>query len=261
MSKTFKDNKPFSAHERIQVPPDTSICFVGDIHEHSEQFFKLLDKYKPGPKKWLVSVGDVWDKGYGRKAAEDITDELAHLQKDGIGWAIRGNHEIKLIKKTRKSDDKLSKQLKWWAKQPLVITFEFPRGALVTTLHAGVTPKMTMVSLKTDIEVVYVRDVDENGKMIPLIWKVNEEGEKILVKSKEGGKSWHELYDGRFGYIVSGHVAQKDGTPSFYNHSANIDTGVYESGILTGQVFDSNGRRSELIQVEGTPFKPNIAGE
>jgi len=258
MGKTNKDVKQFSAYERVFVPKDTEVCFVGDIHEHSEQFFKLLEEYKPGPNRWLVSVGDVWDKGYGVKAAEDITDELIDLQKRGIGFAVRGNHEVKAVKKARKSDKKMTKQLKWWSNQPFVISFEFPLGNVVTVLHAGVTPKMTGVSLKNDIEVVYVRDVDENGKMIPLIWN---DSRTVLAPAKSGGQPWHELYDGRFGYIVSGHVAQKDGVPKFYNHSANIDSGVYESGILTGQVFTPNGKLGRLIQVEGVPFKPKLPGE
>ena len=261
MSNTYKDKKEFSAYERIKVPVNTSICVVGDMHEHSEQFFKLIHEYKPNESRWLVSLGDVYDKGYGEKAANDITDELKHLQKDGICFAVRGNHEIKRIKTAKKSKDKLSPQMKWWTRQPLVITFEFPRGNLVTVLHAGVTPKMTEFSLRADIEVVYVRDVDDSGKMIPLIWKVNEEGEKVLVKAREGGSSWHDVYDGRFGYIVSGHVAQKDGVPKFYNYSCNIDTGVYDSGILTGQVFSPDGKRDRLITVTGVPFKPRIAGE
>ncbi len=260
MGKTYKDIKPFSAYERISVPKDTSICFVGDIHEHPEQFFKLLEIYKPGPKRWISLVGDVKDKGYGEKAFNTITDELISQQKHGIGFAVRGNHELKAIKKARKSSDKPSSQLKWWAKQPLVISFEFPHGTIVTTLHAGVTPRMTNVNLSNDIEVVYVREVDETGKMIPLIWEVNEAGEKVLVKSKEG-QLWHEIYDGRFGYIVSGHMAQKDGKPKFYNYSTNIDSAVYETGILSAQVFNPDGRLGELIQVDGTPFCPNIPGE
>lgn len=261
MGKTYKDRSAFSAYEKIKVPRDTSICFVGDIHEHPEQFFKLVDQYKPGENRWIVSVGDVCDKGYGPNAARKITEELKEYQKKGFGFAVRGNHELKILKKARKSKDSTPDWLKWWAKQPLVISFEFPRGSIVTTLHAGVTPKMTSNDLGSDIEVVYVRDVDNIGKMIPLIWINGEDGKKALIPAREGGTPWHEKYDGRFGYIVSGHAAQKDGVPKFYNYSANIDSGVYETGILTGQVFTPDGKRGELIQVTGEAFKPKLEGE
>jgi predicted phosphodiesterase len=258
MNNIYKDRKKFKPYTVVKVPENVSIMVIGDVHEHSEQFFKLIDEWGPSENRWLVSVGDVYDKGFGTKEAERITDKLAYFQDKGICWAVRGNHELKVIKKNKNN---LTSQLKWWKDQPLVLSFEFQRGERLSVVHAGISPKMDESQLGSNIEVCYIRDVDDDGNMIPLVWKQNENGSSTLVKSKEGGTSWHNLYDGRFGYIVSGHAAQKDGVAKFYNYSCNLDSGVYETGILTGQVFNYNCKLERLITVKGNAFKPELNTE
>lgn len=243
----------FKQHiSKIHVKKNISIMAIGDIHEHPEQFNKIINEWDPSDERWVVSVGDVFDKGFGTKAAEKITQKLMDLNSKGIGFAVKGNHELKQIRKNRKN---LTKELRWWQERPLSICFSFENGSTVTVLHAGVTPKTSQESLKKDIEICYVRDIDENGKMIPLVWKKDNENNDILVKAKEGGYNWHDIYDGRFGYIVSGHAAQKDGLAKFYNYSCNIDSGVFETGVLTGQVFNSDGSLGKTIIVTGKIFK------
>jgi len=244
-----------TSRQYIQVPKGVSIAVMGDVHEHPEQFFAMLDAVRPQENMWLVSIGDIYDKGFGLRAAEKITDELIRLQNKGICYAVRGNHELKLIRKARKTP-KFSSQLKWWSNQPLVLTFNFENRNSITVLHAGVTPNMTESDLGHGVEVVYVRDVDENGVMIPLVWK-DIDGVSTLMKSKEGGSNWHDLYDGRFGYIVAGHAAQKDGA-KFFDYSCNLDSGVYDTGKLTAQLFNDEGKTIRIQTVEGTPFKPEL---
>jgi hypothetical protein len=231
----------------IETPQDTSILVIGDIHEHPEQFFGLIDQYNPCHNRWVVSVGDVYDKGFGTKAAERITDELISFDKKGFGFAVKGNHEYKWV---RKNSNNPTEQLLWWSKRPLSLSFKFPSEKIITIVHGGISPQMTSPNCT---EVLFTRDVDELG-MIPLKWVVVE-GERQLVKSREGGTSWHNLYDGRFGYVVAGHHPQKDGIPKFYNNSCNIDSGVYETGILHGQIINSNGELGNLIKTIGEPFK------
>ncbi len=246
-----------TSRQYISVPEGVELCVIGDVHEHSEQFFKAVDEIKPSWNRILVSIGDVFDKGWGIREAEKITDKLIDLKNRGCCYAIRGNHEVKLIKKNRRTE-KFSEQLKWWSNQPLVLTFTFEKTrAIVNVIHAGVTPKMSDADLGHSIEVVYVRDVDEAGEMIPLTWK-NIDGVDTLVKSKDGGCVWHEAYDGRLGYICSGHAAQKDGVPKFYNYSCNLDTGIYETGKLCCQWITDEGKLGKLVEVMGTPAKPEL---
>lgn len=236
---------------KIKVPKGVQLAFVGDAHEHSEQFFKLIEKVNPSENIWFISAGDCISKGFGEKEFEKITDKLIELSEKGICFAVKGNHEAKEIKKNKKN---LSKQLSWWKERPLSLIFEFYNGSRVTCVHAGVTPKMTFDDLESNSEVYYVRDVDSDG-MIPLKW-IKENGKDVLVKSRPGGTEWHNLYDGRFGYIVSGHAAIKEGIPKFYNYSCNLDTACYETGILTCQTFTADGKLGELIQVSGPAAKP-----
>ena len=237
----------------IKVPPGSRIAVIGDIHEHREQFDKLLEKIKPSPKTILVSVGDIYDKGYGPRVAEEIIDVLQPFIKDGYAYVLRGNHELKVIRKARQNNS-MTNHLTWMDKQPLALTFQFRNGTFLTVVHAGVLPAHTWEGIFTDIEVCYIRNLDEDGKLIKKIWK-KIDGRDVLVPEKPGGAPWHKSYDGRFGYIASGHDAQQDGIPKFYNHSCNLDTAVYNTGIMTAQLFGENGRE-ELIMVTGPARKP-----
>lgn len=238
----------------IKVPKGVRLAIVGDVHEHSEQFFKLIDEVGPAENMWFISVGDCIDKGFGEEEFNKITNKLIELHEKSIGFAVKGNHEIKAIRKNKKN---LSKQLLWWKSCPLSLTFEFYNGSLITVVHAGVTPKTTWQDLQDNTEVCYVRDIDENDIMIPLKW-IDQNGEKILIKSKDNGIIWHNLYFGKFGYIVSGHSPQYDGIPKFYNYSCNLDSCIYETGILSCQILTENGKLGELIQIPGKAAKPNV---
>jgi hypothetical protein len=239
----------------ITVPKNTKIAVVGDVHEHDEQFFKMLDKINPNKNMWFVSLADLRDKGFGEESFNKIVNKIIELKNNGFGFIVKGNHELKKFNYYKKNPESMSPELKWLKTQPLALSFQFRTGNRLTVVHAGVTPLHTWEDLDSNIEVCYVRDVDEEGKMIPLKW-IEKSGKRILVKAKEGGCSWHEVYDGRFGYIASGHAAQIDGIAKFYNYSCNLDSAVFETGILTAQIFSDEGKLLDLITVNGTPAKP-----
>ena len=228
----------------ILVPKDTKIAVVGDIHEHEDQFDRLLEKINPSEKMYFVSVGDVYDKGFGVSVAESITDKIRSMSEKGYGFVVRGNHELKNIKRARNAKA-MTPQLSWFEKQPLALSFVFHNGSRVTVVHGGVKPSHTWDDLDHDIETSYIRKLDENGEMIKLEWFGDE-----LRPAKPGGAAWHETYDGRFGYIVAGHEPLKDGKPKFYNYSCNIDTACYCTGVMTCQVLSDKGL-DVLYSVEG----------
>lgn len=239
----------------IRVPKDVRIAVVGDVHEHDDQFSKMISKIQPDAKTWFVSVGDVIDKGYGIESFNKVTNELMAYQKAGIGFAVRGNHEIKVLKSAKKSG-KVSKELAWWKEQPLCLRFQFENGHTLTVVHAGVAPKHNLIDLFRDYSVCYVRDVDETGEMISLVWKeIN--GKKTLTKPRSG-INWHDAYDGRFGYVVSGHNAQRDGEAKYFGYSCNLDSCVYNTGRLTCQVFNNRGGLDEKVVVDGEAFNPEL---
>lgn len=232
----------------IKLPPGTKIGVVGDIHEHKEQFQRIIDRFKPSEKNILVSVGDIYDKGFGQEIGNEIVDILRPLVTVGQAFVLRGNHELKVIRKAR-AENKMTSQLEWMEQQPLAVSFQFEGGSYLTAMHGGITPAHTWESIFSDIQICYVRSLDEQGKMIKKVWR-NQDGRRLLVPEKEGGTTWHKSYDGRFGYIAAGHDAQKDGIPKFYNYSCNLDTAVYQTGVLTMQVFSSHGKE-DLVMVAG----------
>lgn len=240
----------------IKVPKDVRVIVCGDIHEHEEQFNELWKSIKPSETTWLVVVGDIYSKGFGIKAAERITKKIKKAKKKGFAYAIQGNHELKHIRRARKSKNGLSSALKWWDKQPLGLSFEFHNRLRVTVVHGGVLPRHSWADLAEDVETCYVRKIDEHGNLIPLVKKIVD-GKLIIEPKYPGGKVWHELYDGRFGYIASGHDSQKDGVPKFYNYSCNLDTAVYNTGKLTALEF-INGNKGETITISGDAKYPDV---
>lgn len=241
---------------RIEVPNGTKIVVVGDIHEHEYQFDKLIEEVKPSEKMFFVSVGDIYDKGFGKNVAESITNKIRAMVESGYGFVIRGNHELKNIRIAQKQYT-MTDELRWFNKQPLTISFQFPNRSLLTIVHGGVKPTTTWRDLDTDIETCYIRDLDEDGNYIKATYVI-ENGKKIMKPSKPGGKPWHHFYNGRFGYIASGHQSQKDGVAKFYNYSCNLDTATYHTGKLTAQVFNEQGIRDDIITIKGDAKHPNL---
>lgn len=232
----------------IKVPIGTKIAVITDCHEHSEQFFKLLDIIKPQKNMWLVSLGDLYDRGFGKDKAELMVRKIRELNELGIGYMVNGNHELRNIRRAKEAN-RMTPELEWLDKQPFVISFVFSNNTRLTCLHGGVKQSFTWDNLRNnDTNLAYIRYLDENGNQLTFD-KTKVDG-KTIYKMKAHGKMWHEFYDGRFGYIASGHEPQKDGAPKYYKYSCNLDTGCYDTGLLTAQIFSENGRE-EMIQVSG----------
>lgn len=221
----------------IKLKEYQSLLFIGDIHEQWELYYQLKnlviqDELSSNKEIIFVSLGDIFDKGYGLEFGLKIFYDLKETRPSYI---LCGNHEAKKIERKESL-----LPIQEFEKLPKVLSFVFESKYRVTAMHAGVTPKHTWNDLKFNNDVLYTREIDENDDPIPLIW-VNVNNEKKLIPKKQNGINWHEKYDGRFGFIVSGHQMQKDGVAKFYKHSCNIDSGAYLTGILTGALFDQDG--------------------
>jgi Calcineurin-like phosphoesterase len=237
----------------IQVPKDVEIAVVGDIHGHPEQFFKLIDTVKPSEKRLFVSVGDLVDKGYGEKAEIKIMSKMRELCDQKIGFIVQANHEWKHIRRY-KNKDKMPDHIKWAATWPFSLSFVFSSQLRLTIVHGGVKPTHTWQDLESNTDLLYIRQLDENNDIIPLHLLKRQDGSRMYIQERPG-TLWHELYDGRFGYIASGHDAQKDGIAKFYKHSCNLDSSCYSTGILNCQIFSERGR-GELIKITGPAAHP-----
>ena len=128
---------------RISVPRGIRLAIVGDSHGHAKAFSSASQEALEAGC-WLVSLGDVHDKGWGPKEENEITSILMDAQEKGYGYAIKGNHEIKNIRKNRHTT--LTKELEWWNKQPVCISFDFWNGTKITVVHGGITPHLKSLS-------------------------------------------------------------------------------------------------------------------
>jgi serine/threonine protein phosphatase 1 len=66
------------------------ILAIGDIHGHRVALDAVLAAVAPGPKDWIITVGDYVDRGPDSKG---VLDRMLELQKGGNLIALRGNHE------------------------------------------------------------------------------------------------------------------------------------------------------------------------
>ena len=240
---------------KIKVPKSSKIVVVGDIHEHEEQVNKLFDEIIPSENLFLVFVGDFYHKGFGINVANSIISRVKASADEGNTFAIKGNHELKEIRQSKRNG-RMTDLLRWVNKCPLSLCFEFSNRTLLTVVHGGVRPGHTWDDLDTNVETAYIRQLDSNGDFIKYE-RVVIDGCVEMKPVKPGGIIWHEMYDGRFGYIASGHNAQKDGVAKFYNYSCNLDTAVYHTGKLTAQVFSEKGKE-EMFTFTGPAKYPDL---
>lgn len=82
----------------------------------------------------------------------------------------------------------------WLKDKPNVINLNFDRGANIIITNGGISD--TIKNLYNNLEASFVNLINN--------------------------KPWHELYDGRFGRVISN--LPLDDSPSFYNYSARIGT-------------------------------------
>lgn len=243
----------------IHIDSDVKLVCISDVHEHTEQFFNILKQFPPSNKQRLVVIGDVFDKGHGREAAEEIAETIKSYAEQGLAYYVQGNHELKNIKKSKKLGE-LSSIMKWVNSRPLALSFCYPNGTRYTVLHAGVDPKMHWHDLSRDLNVCYIRVLSNKTHTHVSMRKVSiENGDSYWEPVEKDVSNWHDLYDGRFGYIISGHDYNDDG-PVFNKYSCNIDTGVFVSGKLTAVVFGENGRE-QIYQAIGTALSPSKSGK
>jgi len=200
----------------ISIPKGGKIAVVGDIHCQEQQFDELVELVNPRPEVLLVSVGDVY--GYDDDSvAESIIRKMQKME----ALMVQGNHEAKRIRRVQETGEDVTPELNWVMQQPLSLSFTFEETRLrITVVHAGVAPVHNWTDLVDNSDVYYVRNVNSEGK------------------PAQEGTCWHDVYDGRFGYIVSGHTTHSEA--KFYEHSCNLDT---LGTALTAQIFDAKGQK------------------
>lgn len=85
----------------LQPLPSGPLAIVGDVHGEIEALDALLHRLDalPGPRRTIVFVGDLIDRGPDSVA---VVDRVAGLVASGRACAIVGNHELNLLAGDRK---------------------------------------------------------------------------------------------------------------------------------------------------------------
>jgi len=211
---------------------------IGVFNKEMVDFGKQMDLLTKLTLKYPV------DQGYyaaflqnGIKVEGEFQRYLKIL-KSGLERAIR--------------EKSMDENMEWISKQPLIYSFIYPSQKRYTFVHGGITPRMTWEKISNDIDLVYCRAIGKFGKSVSTFfnketgqWEFREPD--VIV--------WHELYNGRFGYVVSGHAPLKNGEPKFYKNSCNIDTACFITGKLTGLLLSENSM--EHVQIHGPAAQPS----
>ena len=210
----------------------------GDVHgclEEWEELRKLI------PKNYFeISVGDILDKG------PYPVEALRYARKNKI-FTIMGNHEYKHIRKYWGRNVQLDEDQQKVYPQLKQEDFEFIENMPfflklnhLTIVHAGITnwirlnnPPLNLMTL-----LLFLRDVDENGKFLP------------LNHNNPNARYWADVYDGHEGFIVYGHNPFKEVKKNKY--SAGIDTACVYGNKLTALVIKNTLKpwEYEIIQVK-----------
>ncbi len=209
----------------------------GDIHgclEEWEELRKLIPK-----NSFEISVGDILDKG------PYPVEALRYAKKNKI-FTIMGNHEYKHIRKywgrkvqldedQQKVYPKLKKEdFEFIESMPFFLKLNH-----LTILHAGITnwirlnnPPLNIMTL-----LLFLREVNENGKFLPL----NHNNPKA--------KYWADVYNGHEGFVVYGHNPFLEVKKNEF--AAGIDTACVYGNKLTALVIKNTLKPDnyEIIQI------------
>ena len=210
----------------------------GDIHgclEELEEIRKLIPK-----NSFEISVGDILDKG------PYPVEALRYAKKNKI-FTIMGNHEYKHIRKYWGRNVKLDEDQQKVYPKLKQEDFEFIESMPfflklnhLTILHAGITnwirlnnPPLNIMTL-----LLFLRDVDENDKFLP------------LNHNNPNAKFWADVYNGHEGFVAYGHSPFREIKKNKF--SAGIDTGCVYGNKLSALIIKDtlNPQNYEIIQVD-----------
>ncbi len=220
-----------------------NIDVIGDIHGCFSELAELLQKlgYELDMKKGTISaspqgrclvfVGDFTDRG---PEPVRVLRLVMDAVRRNVAFSVRGNHEEKLLQKLRKStpakeevmatieavkaegSDFVSEVIDFIEHLPYAIL----RGDDMLIAHAG---------LKEEFQ-----DIDtDNHKRLGKIKSLTIYGD-ITGRQLEDGRperlDWAAHYNGKM-KVIYGHSIV--GSVEWRNNTINIDTGCFDTGILT----------------------------
>jgi hypothetical protein len=252
----------FSNLLKTKVIEAPRFWIIGDVHGMNTQFEQLLQQIKEYDlggevpvQSAVVCAGDICDRGpdslmalhtaYYKAYTVGVYDDNPHSAFE----VVLGNHDHKLMRALGGAQVQLTNGLEQtmfqvtgvghpWvenyrrllAKWPLMAVLRTPDGQQAVVVHAGYYEGM----LNDPVEKVapYALFGPRDG--------VTPEGFPNRIE-------WENTYEGK-DFVFYGHRIIGE-TPRFVNHTCGVDTGCYESGVLTAVSFPE----LHVLQVKGVP--------
>lgn len=210
--------------DTIFLNKDTELLIIGDINGN-KILFDLVIEHCLINNIILVSLGNFYPQNVTNEM-DYIVNNLKQLQSQNKAYIIKGNHEYRNLLNSRLLDDNLL----WCNSLPLALSFVFSNQSRLTIVHGGISPKCTWADISSRTDCMYLNIVDKLGNPVA-----------------KKGIPWYDLYDGRFGYVISSYLPNNDAMIKYHKHSCNINTNCNKTGILLAPIIN-NGKMKNVIE-------------
>lgn len=192
---------------------DKTLLVVGPLYNQMDKLYALRPMIKEN--HIVVFLGDIC---FPYQKFSEVVPRVHTIKEFMTGITahyVLGDKDLLYMRKTINSHTDTHD---WLGQQNLAIRFVFPNNTSALIVHGGILPKHTTWSeINNDVEVAFISNLPQ-------------------IK-----KSWHNSYNGRFGYVLSSHPAAKDNEVEKSKHSISLDTNAHESGKLAVQEFTEKG--------------------
>lgn len=236
--------------------------FIGDVHGMTPELRQLMAELAPEAGDVVVFIGDLVDKGPDSVGTVRLVREMAETAPYTVVF-VEGNHEDLHRRYRRNLTERPEVAAEQAERQPelaeitaalsdadiafleAAVPFHRVERHGVLAVHGGIP---------ADLE-SFPDTVEEALALTGAAWRAFSKVERMryvdrdtgafLMKGQEAPEDpfWAEVYDGRFGHVVFGHVPKLEG-PRIHPFATGIDTGAVHGGSLTALVIDETGGRS-----------------
>lgn len=248
---------------------------IGDLHGMRWHLHTMLYKIaefelstnvagRPQNKTAIISVGDICDRGYYSLDTMRDVELLNSTGYEGMPfYSIKGNHDEKLERVLtadaagRLAISKIQMKHgldKTWAEFSVIPTDE--RARYLTFLRGLPLTIRMVTSLRDGVAVHAAFDLRFYGHHDPkggwskertMEYAIYGPVRSVSPEGKPDRIAWEDDYVGS--YVFYGHKVVGE-TPKFSPHACGVDTGCFESGILSAVSFPDGYKiqvRTELI--------------
>jgi len=237
---------------------------IGDVHGMFQELERLIDVLKPSSEDTVVFVGDLVDKG---PSSGDVVRFVRELSSRTNVVVVEGNHEEKhrRFRKHRRNQSGIETRMSGHQRISVIfdnmseddrsfmdtfVPFHRIHEHDILVVHGGIPGDMVEFPKTVEETKSWSSKKRRSINKIQRVRRVDKDTGKFVQNGDQtpDDPMWSEVYDGRFGHVVFGHMSFLDG-PRMFPHSTGIDTGVVYGGPLTSMVVSENGDIS-FVQVE-----------